>query len=110
MKLLKNRSTLIAFSAKNYFSKSDHLGHQMEYNLVKLRYNEGHQDIITLYSLPQSRSFVYLLPLLPDSPTSVRLCQLPDVSEGSPCVSKDIVSLKATFTTTGSHKILHIGQ
>ena len=46
---------------------------------------------------------------LPESETSERLCQLPDVSEDILCVLKDIVSLKATFTT-GLHKILHIGQ
>ena len=51
----------------------------------------------------------YLLPLLPESLTSERLCQLTDVSEDILCVSKDIVSLKASFTT-GLHKILHIGQ
>ena len=61
------------------------------------------------YSPPQSRSFVYLLPLLPESLTSERLCQLTGVSEDILCVSKDIVSLKATFTI-GLHKILHIGQ
>ena len=61
------------------------------------------------YSPPQSRSFVYLLPLLPQSLTSERLCQPTDVSEDIICVSKDIVSLKATFIT-GLHKILHIGQ
>ena len=33
------------------------------------------------YFTPQSRSFVYLLPLLPESLTSERLCQLTDVSE-----------------------------
>ena len=47
--------------------------------------------------------------MLLESETSERLCQLPDVSEDVFCVSKDIVSLKATFTT-GLHKILHIGQ
>ena len=61
------------------------------------------------YSPPQSRSVVYLLPLLPESLTSERLCQLTDVSEDILCVSKDIVSLKATFTI-GLHKILHIGH
>ena len=32
------------------------------------------------YSPPQSRSFVHLLPLLPESRTSERLCQIRDVS------------------------------
>ena len=61
------------------------------------------------YSPPQSCSFVYLFPLLPESLMSEKLCQLTDVSEDILCVSKDIVSLKATLTT-GLHKILHIGQ
>ena len=47
------------------------------------------------YSPPQSRSFVHLLPLLPESRTSERLCQVRDVSEDILCISKDIVSLKA---------------
>ena len=46
---------------------------------------------------PQSRSFVYLLPLLPESLTSERLCQLTDVSEDIRCVSKDIVTFQRTF-------------
>ena len=62
-----------------------------------------------LYSPPQSRSFVHLLPLLPESQMRERLCQLTDVSEDILYVSKDIVSLKAKFTT-GLHRILHRGQ
>ena len=61
------------------------------------------------YSPPQRRSFVYLLPLLPESRTSERLCQIRDVSEDILCISKDIVSLKPTFTT-GLHKIFHRGS
>ena len=56
------------------------------------------------YSPPQSRSFVHLLPLLPESRTSERLCQIRDVSEDILCISKYIVSLHAKFTT-GLHKI-----
>ena len=70
--------------------------------------------ITGIYSPPQSRSFVYLLPLITliiliESRTSERLCQIRDASEDTLCISKDIVSLKAKFTT-GSHKILHRGQ
>ena len=61
------------------------------------------------YSPPLSSSFVHLLPLLPESRTSERLCQIRDVSEDIICISKDIVSLKARFATY-SHKILHRGQ
>ena len=57
----------------------------------------------------QSRSFVHLVPLLPESQTRERLCQVTDISEDILFVSKYIVSLKAKFTT-GLHKILHRGQ
>ena len=51
------------------------------------------RDLRHAHSPPQNRSFVHLLPLLPESQTSERLCQLRDVSEDILCVSKDIVSL-----------------
>ena len=58
-----------------------------------------------------------MLPLLPESRTSERLCQIKDVSEDILCISKDIISLKAKDIvslkakfTPGLHKILHRGQ
>ena len=68
----------------------------------------GHLRLAVLSSA-ERRSFVHLLPLLPESQTSERLCQLTDVSEDILCVLKEIVSLKAKLTT-GLHKILHRGQ
>ena len=58
------------------------------------------------------RSFVLFLSnfflLVPESGTSERHCQIRDALEDILCVSKDIISLKAKFTT-GLHKILHRG-
>ena len=69
--------------------------------------NKKQLDFICLcYSPPQNSSFIHLLPLLPESRTSERLCQIRDVSDDILCISKDNVSLNAKFTT-GLHKILH---
>ena len=77
--------------------------------VLKISNSKNQYVLISPYPLPQSRSFVHLLPLLPESRTSERLCQMRDVSEDILCISKDIVSLKAKFTTA-LHKILHRGQ
>ena len=67
-----------------------------------------HWDRLLFSAEPFVCPFALVL-LLPESQMSERLCQLTDVSEDILCVSKDIVSLKAKFTT-GLHKILHRGH
>ena len=66
-------------------------------------------EIFTITLLRRAIIFVHLLPLLPESRTSERLCHIRDVLEDIICISKDIVSLKAKFTI-GLHKIFHRGQ
>ena len=64
---------------------------------------------IVRIQLVKSGGRAYSPPLLPESRTSERLCQIRDVSEDILNISKDIVSFKAKFTT-GLHKILHRGE
>ena len=77
----------LAISKTNQSSKENSSAKENVDSIDNANDNNGED-----YSPPQSRSFVHLLPMLPESRTSERLYQIRDVSEDILCVSKDIVS------------------